>query len=383
MNFGDLEILDLSSNHISNWYSRVFTSNTRLKIVNLRKNNINLMTPQMMHDFNRISFLAIGANNFVCDCSLREFIDRAAFNARMHQCASRRTKRAIPEEFYDPKYHYEVFLREFHMYIRYMEESYKNIIGELQADAEANLFRSLPDFTEVSEISAASCNRSGHDSPMEFDFLLLDYSENDYHCIESDGLAKKKLFFNEVETCPYASSSEEDSQEISTEEGDPLYDDKKNQRTQAPNNLLLIYISVSIPLTFLGALWFWKRKDIKYFFAIFKNTLILSFDKDDQKALMMTNRRRKSNLSDDYRFDLFVSYSEKDRSFVLDQLIPNLEKRSEIRICLHERDFQVGLSILENIIQCMDQSRCLLLVVSESFIKSNWCSFEMHLAQHR
>lgn len=44
---------------------------------------------------------------------------------------------------------------------------------------------------------------------------------------------------------------------------------------------------------------------------------------------------------------------------------------------------QVGLGILENIIQCMDQSRCLLLVVSENFLLSQWCQFEMHLAQHR
>lgn len=31
----------------------------------------------------------------------------------------------------------------------------------------------------------------------------------------------------------------------------------------------------------------------------------------------------------------------------------------------------------------MDRSRVLLLVMSESFLSSNWCQFEMHLAQHR
>lgn len=31
----------------------------------------------------------------------------------------------------------------------------------------------------------------------------------------------------------------------------------------------------------------------------------------------------------------------------------------------------------------MDRSRCLMLVVSESFLLSKWCQFEMHLAQHR
>lgn len=160
-------------------------------------------------------------------------------------------------------------------------------------------------------------------------------------------------------------------------------DEYLKDEVKAPKTLLIVYICIALPITILIGLWVWKRKDIRYFCSILKNTMILSFDKDDQKTLVMKNRKRSNGNNDDYRFDLFVSYSEKDRDFVLDQLIPNLEKRAEITICLHERDFQVGLSILENIIQCMDQSRCLLLVVSESFLKSNWCSFEMHLAQHR
>lgn len=30
----------------------------------------------------------------------------------------------------------------------------------------------------------------------------------------------------------------------------------------------------------------------------------------------------------------------------------------------------------------MDRSRCLLMVISNSFVKSRWCQFEMHLAQY-
>lgn len=192
------------------------------------------------------------------------------------------------------------------------------------------------------------------------------------------------MFFNEIPSCTIdTSTSVPDSTEgeelnVNDEADEYLKDEKK-----PPKTLLIVYIGIALPITVLIGLWVWKRKDIRYFCSILKNTLILSFDKDDQKTLMMKNRKRSNANNDDYRFDLFVSYSEKDRDFVLDQLIPNLEKRAEITICLHERDFQVGLSILENIIQCMDQSRCLLLVVSESFLKSNWCSFEMHLAQHR
>lgn len=45
--------------------------------------------------------------------------------------------------------------------------------------------------------------------------------------------------------------------------------------------------------------------------------------------------------------------------------------------------FQIGLSILENIVECMDRSHAILLVVSSAFVRSKWCQFEMHLAQYR
>lgn len=43
----------------------------------------------------------------------------------------------------------------------------------------------------------------------------------------------------------------------------------------------------------------------------------------------------------------------------------------------------MGLSILENIIGSIDSSRNIILVLSKAFLKSQWCQYEMHLAQHR
>lgn len=358
------------------------------------------MTPEMMNDFGKLRFLAVGANSFVCDCSLREFIERAAFNAKVHQCAvNKRTKRSvIPEEYQDPQYHYEVFYRKYYFYVSFADESCKKITEKSSESFLKNSKKLNEGSTTVtppsSPSSSENCelfneNFTHPEFSMNFDFLLLDYNENDYHCVESDGLSKRKVLFNDITACANSRSSIVSSPINST----PPYDgyEREDDSDEAPKlefkdpkTLLIIYIGVGFPLTFFAALYFWKRKDIKYFCTVFKNTLILSLDKEDKKALMMTNRRKKSKNNDDnYNYDVFVSYSEKDREWVLEHFIPNIEKRSEVTICLHERDFQVGLSILENIIQCMDQSRCLLLVISESFLKSNWCSFEMHLAQHR
>lgn len=388
----------MNTNHISNWYERIFENNERLRIVNLRSNNINLLTTEMMEDLRVVKFLAIGANNFVCECSLREFINRARFNAQVNQCEGtpQRTKRDLPEVFYDPKYYYNVLIRQYHGYISKYEKSYKNIINKQDNVKKFDAKLELRKLVEVKP-EADKCLDLKSNSTMNFEFLLLDYNENDYHCIDtSEG---RKVHFYDIIPCPENSyqstptsgpivgTRSTESENDVTEEDDKIYDEHPDINLKIPNTsadaLLIIYLSVGIPLIFVGAMWFWKRKDIRYFCAIFRNSLILSFDNEDKKNLVMENQRKSNANDDQYRFDLFVSYSDKDRDFVLEQLIPNLEKRSQITICLHERDFQVGLSILENIIQCMDQSRCLLLVISESFLKSNWCSFEMHLAQHR
>ncbi|XP_047513275.1 toll-like receptor 5 isoform X2 [Pieris napi] len=84
-----------------------------------------------------------------------------------------------------------------------------------------------------------------------------------------------------------------------------------------------------------------------------------------------------------FNYDVFVSYCNEDRAWVLDQLLPHVEIDCNISVCLHERDFQVGLSILENIVSCMDRSRSIMLIISRRFLLSQWCQFEMHLAQHR
>lgn len=330
---------------------------------------------------------------------MRSFIDRASRNARYHYCNTRRSKRATDlNEWRLPEHLYNVFLREYHVFLTFYEDSYRNILGNSGSNSEIIQPFNL-DFSNFGTISEDDCeqflNETSESSGMNFDFLLLDYNENDYKCIDhyygKDGEGERILHFYEVEPCLYndepttaeSTTDDESNEEPSQSTEHPIYTTTPNiPRHFKSFDFMYLYFLLGIPFVMLAALWFWKRADIKYFFAIFKNSIILSLDKDDKKALMMTNRKGKSN-ADNFIYDVFVSYSEKDRPWVLDELIPNIEKRTEINICLHERDFQVGMSILENIIQCMDKSRCLLLVVSESFLKSNWCAFEMHLAQHR
>ncbi|CAH2056124.1 unnamed protein product, partial [Iphiclides podalirius] len=107
---------------------------------------------------------------------------------------------------------------------------------------------------------------------------------------------------------------------------------------------------------------FQKMPALRYFYITMRNSMMLSLiNKDeviDENAI--------------FNYDVFVSYCNEDRAWVLDHLLPNVEA-----------DCTVGLSILENIVSCMDRSKAIMLIISRKFLLSQWCQFEMHLAQHR
>nr|AVP74315.1 Toll-like receptor 1 [Argopecten irradians] len=86
---------------------------------------------------------------------------------------------------------------------------------------------------------------------------------------------------------------------------------------------------------------------------------------------------------EDFAFDAFVAYNAEDRVFVISKLIPNLETQQNLRLCVHDRDFKVGELIVDNIQETVVRSRKVILVLSNAFAKSQWCKFELALAQIR
>nr|WKF20657.1 TLR1 [Paralichthys olivaceus] len=83
-------------------------------------------------------------------------------------------------------------------------------------------------------------------------------------------------------------------------------------------------------------------------------------------------------------FHAFVSYSQHDTDWVHDSLLPNLEgPAGGLRLCLHEKHFVPGKSVVENIINCVEKSRRSVFVLSAHFVKSDWCHYELYFASHQ
>lgn len=83
-----------------------------------------------------------------------------------------------------------------------------------------------------------------------------------------------------------------------------------------------------------------------------------------------------------YQFDAFVSYCNEDRNFVI-RLVAMLENyQPYLKLCVYERDFQVGSIISESVLESVAKSRKTLLIISDSYARSQWCRWETQIAEH-
>ncbi|CAB3257422.1 unnamed protein product [Arctia plantaginis] len=185
-------------------------------------------------------------------------------------------------------------------------------------------------------------------------FRLIDYDKSDFRCLKvPDGIF---ISIMNVQNCFTVKR------------------DSNNMSNNLDVGRNVLFVLLIIPFTMIAVMLLPPvRRYLDYLFISMKNSALLRFIK-------------KKKIVDDgtiFNYDVFVSYCNEDRGWVLDHLLPHMEADCSISACLHERDFQVGLSILENIVLCMDRSRFIMLVLSQRFLISRWCQFEMHLAQHR
>ncbi|XP_018082989.1 toll-like receptor 13 [Xenopus laevis] len=95
--------------------------------------------------------------------------------------------------------------------------------------------------------------------------------------------------------------------------------------------------------------------------------------------------RRKTRVREEYQYDVFVSYNSHDEQWVIEQFLPNLEEHGPpfFKVCIHNRDFEIGRDIVDNIVDCIYKSRWTICLISHSYLQSSWCSVEMRMAIYR
>jgi hypothetical protein len=131
--------------------------------------------------------------------------------------------------------------------------------------------------------------------------------------------------------------------------------------------VVLVLIVIGLLYRFRHQLWQFKYQLAKY-----------RLKKKELNVNMVNNQ---------FIYDAFVSYSSADESWVLNELVEHLESNyqnesDQIKLCLHERDFQIGLPIADNIVLSLQNSATCILVLTEKFTESYWCNFEAQVAHH-
>lgn len=93
--------------------------------------------------------------------------------------------------------------------------------------------------------------------------------------------------------------------------------------------------------------------------------------------------KRNTSVNGKYKYDAFVSYSNEDRIFVI-RLVAMMENYEPFyRLCVYERDFNAGDVISDSVVDCLEVSRKTILILTDSFARSQWCQWELQMAQHK
>nr|AHB18364.1 toll-like receptor 2 type 2 [Andrias davidianus] len=101
-------------------------------------------------------------------------------------------------------------------------------------------------------------------------------------------------------------------------------------------------------------------------------------------AWLKAKRQPRRILKEDICYDAFVSYSERDSEWVENIMGQELENaHPPLKLCLHKRDFVPGKWIIDNIIDSMERSHKTLFVLSEYFVQSEWCKYELEFSHFR
>ena len=90
----------------------------------------------------------------------------------------------------------------------------------------------------------------------------------------------------------------------------------------------------------------------------------------------------KDEDKEDRHYDAFVSYSGLDCDFIAQELVPRLEEprngKEGYKLCVHDRDFLAGGSTAETIIDVIGNSKRVIVVLSNNYLRSRWCRYELN-----
>ena len=94
-------------------------------------------------------------------------------------------------------------------------------------------------------------------------------------------------------------------------------------------------------------------------------------------------RYKEVDQSQNFLFDAFVSFSEKDCQWVMRDLVTEVEHQHKLKLCLYNRNWLAGHLVVSYIAESIAKSRRVIFVITNNWIKSHWCKDELQLTRYR
>ena len=82
---------------------------------------------------------------------------------------------------------------------------------------------------------------------------------------------------------------------------------------------------------------------------------------------------------DRWAYDVYVSYTEDDQLWVRQYLVPELEGKLRLRLCVKDRDFPPNEPEIHSMERSLDVSKKIVVVFSANYAKDETCLFELAL----
>ncbi|XP_061169126.1 toll-like receptor 13 [Saccostrea echinata] len=122
-------------------------------------------------------------------------------------------------------------------------------------------------------------------------------------------------------------------------------------------------------------------------FVLVSSSIIIAVQLPSIKNLVYYYRLKRMGYvkllnEQEFKYDAFVVYCEADESWVFQKLVPKLESE-EIRLCIPDREFEVGADRCGQIEDAFKNSRKVLVVLSNEFAKNEWCLWQVNLVEER
>lgn len=152
---------------------------------------------------------------------------------------------------------------------------------------------------------------------------------------------------------------------------------------------LTFWITMIIIMIIFGLLFsafcffFYKNKELQFINNFMFPSLLKNDEDDEESEETDVTEYEDNNVTEETSYDVFISYSQDDQDFVMNELVCKMENDvPPLKLYLPHRDW-LNEWTTTNIMKYMEISRRMMMVLSPSFLENVWGKSDLRDAHYQ